>query len=90
MGGDMLEQVRKIVQNGAQLIPVTVSNEKGIIKLLEMNPVPQLEDAAFPNGWTNFYRLDNYSSTCYFYLDKPSHQLKALPLLSVRTEGIRE
>ena len=86
----MLQQVRNIVQNGAQLIPVTVSNEKGIIKLLEMNPVPGLADAGFPNGWVNFYRLDNYSSTAYFYLDKPSSPLKDLPPVSIRTEGISE
>lgn len=88
MGGDMTEVVKRIVQGGARLIPVTVSTASDFIKLLEMNQPPKISDTDFPSGWTNFYRLDNYSSTAYFYLDKPSNSLPPLASLSVRIEGI--
>jgi len=90
MGGDMRHNVRRIVQAGARLIPVTVSTSTGFIKLLEMNPAPSLSDPGFPDGWTNFYRLDNYSSIAYFYLDKPANKLPALASLTERTQGLLE
>ena len=88
MGGDMTPAVKRIVQQGAKLIPVTVSTDKEFIKLLEMDKPLQITDANFPSGWTNFYRLDNYSSTAYFYLDKPANTLPPLQSLQARTEGI--
>ena len=68
MGGDGTDNVKKFAGEGAKLIPVTISTEKGLIKLLEMIPVPKLTDDNLPAGWMNFYRLDNYSATSYFYL----------------------
>lgn len=88
MGGDMTANVKKLVQGGAQLIPVTVAVPQGFIRLLDMPNAPKIEDAAFPDGWTNFYRLDNYSSTAYFYLDKPASNLPPLAPLAVRQEGL--
>ena len=90
MGGDGSDNVKKIVQAGAQLIPVTVSTQNSFIKLLDMNPVPKVSDPNFPNGWTNFYRLDNYSATAYFYLDKPANNLPPLAPLRERVEGLLE
>ena len=90
MGGDVTPNVKKIAQAGAQLIPVTVAAAKGFIKLLELQKAPLLTDADFPDGWTNFYRLDNYSSTAYFYLDKPFNNLPPLVPLAVRLEGLPE
>jgi hypothetical protein len=89
MGGDGTDNVKKLVLAGAQLIPVTVSTENKFFKLFEMDPVPKLSDPDFPNGWTNFYRLDNYSVTAYFYLDRPVNNLPPLAPLKDRTEGIR-
>lgn len=88
MGGDMRDNVRKYVQDGAKLIPVTVATDKAFVKLFETVNAPEITDADFPNGWTNFYRLDNYSSTAYFYLDKPVSNLPSLPAVNIRTEGI--
>lgn len=90
LGGDEGENVKKLEQAGAQLKPVVVINESGYVKLLERNPVPNLSDATFPNGFTVFYRLDNYSSTAYFYLDKPVSNLPTLAALEQRTEGLLE
>jgi hypothetical protein len=88
MGGDQTKNVKRIAQAGAKLIPVTVATQNEFIKLLEINSAPNLSDPNFPNGWTNFYRLDNYSSTAYFYLDKPVNNLLPLASLHERTEGI--
>ena len=88
MGGDGTDNVKKLAVAGAKLIPVTISTEKGLIKLLEMNPVPKLTDENLPAGWMNFYRLDNYSATSYFYLDKPANSLPPLASLKERTEGL--
>jgi len=73
---------------GAQLKPVAVATQKEYVKLLERNPVPNLSDTTFPKGLTIFYRLDNYSATAYFYLDKPINNLLSLPALNHRTEGL--
>jgi hypothetical protein len=37
------------------------------------------------DGWTNFYRSDDWSSTAYFYLDKPVSNLPRLAGLELRT-----
>lgn len=88
MGGDMSPAVKKIAAAGARLVPVTVATDQRYLKLLELNPTPKISDPDFPEGWTNFYRLDNYSATAYFYLDRPSNSLPALAPVQVRTEGL--
>ena len=88
MGGDNSDNVKKMEKAGAKLIPVTVAMQDKFIKLLELTPAPRLQDENFPKGWTNFYRLDNYSATAYFYLDKPTNGLQSLPVLEIRTAGL--
>ena len=88
MGGDMTGNVKKIVLGGARLIPVTVATQNDLLKLFEMDAIPKISDQNFPEGWTNFYRLDNYSATAYFYLDKPVNSLPPLAVVAIRTEGI--
>lgn len=90
MGGDMTDKVRGYVKNGAQLMPLTVANDKTFYKLLEMNPAPQLSSETFPQGWTNFYRRDDVSATAYFYLDEPVNGLPALPAAALRAKGLPE
>ncbi len=88
MGGGTTDQVRQLLKDGARLKPVSVSTEKEIVKLLEMPAPPSLESNTFPNGWVNFYRVDDYSATAYFYLDKPENGLPALAPLKVRLSGL--
>ena len=90
MGGDMTDKVKAYVKNGAQLIPVTVSNEKGFTKLLEQNPVPKLSDDSFPQGWTNFYRSDDVCATAYFYLNTPVNGLPTIQPAAVRIKNLPE
>ncbi|WP_319591264.1 glycoside hydrolase family 172 protein [uncultured Draconibacterium sp.] len=76
IGGWQKEKVLELQDNGASLIPVTIDTGGGnLLKLLEMNPVPELDDPKLPDGWTNFYRQDEVVTTAYFYLDRPSSEL---------------
>jgi hypothetical protein len=86
MGGEMRDKVREYAKNGAPLIPVTVSG-KEFVKLLELEKPLQLNDQNFPEGWTNFYRQDDVSSTAYFYLSTPESQLP--PLQDTRARTLR-
>jgi hypothetical protein len=70
------------LKNNVELIPVSLASPNGFRRLLD-NP-KDLFDEDFPNGWVNFYRIDDYSATSYFYLDKPSTSLSELPGLSDR------
>jgi hypothetical protein len=87
MGGDGTDKVREYVRNGAKLTPVTVSGEK-FVKLFEQNPVPDLMDADFPTGWTNFYRQDDVCATAYFYLNSPTSTLPAIQAVEERVAAL--
>ena len=81
-GTTVLDDVRSLLKNNVKLEPVTVAWENGFRLLLE-NPIDIFEED-FPYGWVNFYRIDDYSATSYFYLDKPSTRLGELPKVSQR------
>jgi hypothetical protein len=82
IGGGMRDLVRKLVKNNVKLEPVTIASLNGIRLLLD-NP-KNIFDEDFPNGWVNFYRIDDYSATSYFYLDSPVTKLGELPGISER------
>lgn len=77
IGGGMRDVVRKLIKNNVKLEPVTVAWLNGSRLLLD-NP-KDIFDTDFPNGWVNFYRIDDYSATSYFYLNTPSTGLSELP-----------
>jgi hypothetical protein len=89
IGGWMKEDMKRLHQRGVNLKPVTVDGPSGFLRLLDMANAPQLTDASFPDGWVNFYRIDDYSSVSYFYLDKPSSSLPALSSLDVRIKAVK-
>jgi len=84
IGGGMRDEVRKLIKAKAQLVPVSVAWEGGFRRLLD-NPL-DIYDESFPNGWVNFYRIDDYSSTSYFYFDKPFTLLPELQNVKRRLE----
>jgi Protein of unknown function (DUF2961) len=89
MGGAGRDLIRAISKAGGKVKPVSVMTAKGLIKLLDDPSYPGLFDDKFPaDEWVNFYRIDNYSATAYFYLDKPEDNLPALAPLAVRLRGI--
>ena len=84
IGGGMRALVRKLIKNNVKLEPVTVAWLNGI-RLLQENP-KNIFDEDFPNGWVNFYRIDDYSATSYFYLNTPVTSLSELPGVSERVD----
>jgi hypothetical protein len=87
IGGEQTTFVRRLKEQGAVLKPVSVAGEK-FHKILEMTPVPDISNPAFPSGWTNYYREDDVSATAYFYLDKPANGLPAIAPLEHRTKNL--
>ncbi|HTK22344.1 MAG TPA: glycoside hydrolase family 172 protein, partial [Mucilaginibacter sp.] len=84
IGGGTNDEVKAIVSKGTPLKPVTIAGDKGFTRLLD-HP-QELADSDFPKGWVNFYRVDDYSATAYFYLDKPESNLKELVSVEERVK----
>jgi hypothetical protein len=89
MGGAGRDLIRGIAKAGGRVKPVSVMTSKGLIKLLETPDYPDLFDDKFPaDEWVNFYRVDDYSATAYFYLDRPESNLPGLVPLDKRLKGL--
>ena len=89
IGGWMKEDMKRLHHRGVNFKAITVDGPAGFTRLLDMENPPLLTDPAFPEGWVNFYRIDDYSSVSYFYLDKPASSLSSLPSLNVRLKGLK-
>lgn len=89
IGGGDTRQVRELIRNGANLKPVTVALPTSFVRLFEESNYPAVTDEKFPDGWVNFYRVDDYSSVSYFYLDKPASKLPALSPLEIRIKNVK-
>ena len=89
IGGWMKNDVKELMKNGTNLKPITVDGPNGFTRLLEMPNPPEISDEKFPEGWVNFYRIDDYSAVSYFYLDKPSSTLPSLSSLELRTKNVK-
>ncbi|MES2329941.1 MAG: glycoside hydrolase family 172 protein [Bacteroidota bacterium] len=76
MGGGDDEQVKQLKEKGVVLQEISVITRNGFARLVD-KPVA-MTDPNFPKGWVNFYRVDDYSATAYFYLDKTSSNLPEL------------
>ncbi len=85
IGGWVKDEVKKLYASGVNLLPITVDGPGKFTRLLDMDKPPLITDPSFPEGWVNFYRIDDYSSVSYFYLDKPASTLPALAPLHIRT-----
>jgi hypothetical protein len=89
MGGGGRDLIRNIIKAGGKAKAVSVMTKEGLVKLMENPSYPDIMDDRFPaDEWTNFYRVDNYSATAYFYLDKPENNLPPLPDLAERLKGL--
>ncbi len=78
----MAADVRALQAKGVRLQPISVAVDKDFTRLLE-TPA-SLGDEKFAKGWVNFYRVDDYSATAYFYLDKPTNGLPELAPVAER------
>lgn len=90
IGGGEFKLVKELYNKKVLLEPVTIDGPSGFTRLYEMPNTPNLNDPAFPDGWVNFYRVDDYSAVSYFYLDKPFSNLPALPAIALRVEGLKK
>ena len=88
IGGGDYKLVKELYAKKIPLDPITVDGPQQFTRLYELQNPPSLNDANFPEGWVNFYRVDDYSAVSYFYLNKPSSSLPALPALSIRTNKV--
>jgi len=88
IGGGDYALVKKLVAAGVPLEPISVATEKGFVRLYELKPVPTINDESFPNGWVNFYRVDDYTAVSYFYLNKTSSTFPTLPKQEIRIKGL--
>jgi len=89
IGGGMSTEVQQLFKKGVKLQPVSVAKNDGFLRLFEMQNPPSLHDNNFPVGWVNFYRIDDYSSVSYFYIDKPANNLPVLPTVSERVKNVK-
>lgn len=85
MGGNQKEKVIEMLDAGIPLIPVTIQNDSTFLQLLDLEQPIDLRNDNLIYGWTNFYRSDDWSSTAYFYLDKPVSELPDLKNIELRT-----
>jgi hypothetical protein len=84
IGGGMLNVVRDLLKSNVKLEPVSVAGLNSFRSLLD--EPKNIFDKDFPFGWVNFYRIDDYSATSYFYLDAPVTSLRELPEVSERVD----
>ena len=89
IGGAGKEKVQEFIDKGIHIKPVTLHDGLKFIKLLDMNCSTKLNDFSLPeNGWVNFYREDDVSSTAYFYLDKPENGLPKIANVEKRVNDL--
>lgn len=89
IGGNMKSEVVAMQKAGAKLIPVTVDNGGILHRIYHAGSSKSLESPDLPDGWVNFYRVDDVSATSYFYLDKPESNLPNLQPVELRVARLR-
>lgn len=89
MGGTSLALAREMHQKGVKIKPVIANSKTGYLKLNAMKQAPVITDEQFRDGGVLFYRVDDYSATSYFYLDKPTNDLPALQPLVDRIYNLK-
>jgi hypothetical protein len=85
IGGGPKADVKKLVDRGVPLIPITIHEIPILHPIYTPDSITTLDNPSLPDGWTNFYRSDDYSSVAYFYLDQPSDGLPEIQGMKVRT-----
>ena len=84
IGGNTKDIVIGMQKRGVRLIPVTVHDAPRMIHIYQKDSTVNLSDPSLPDAWTNFYRSDDISATCYFYLDSPEDDLPGIQPVSLR------
>jgi hypothetical protein len=90
IGGGPKADVKKLMARGVSLIPVTIHEIPILHPIYSRDSIAKLDNPALPEGWTNFYRSDDYSSVAYFYLDRPADDLPEIQGVGVRIYHLNE
>ena len=103
MGNSNRENLRKMLKNGMEIIPVwhlethgqDILNAKGKpvehVRFLDMDNPPDVMSDDFPaGGSTNYYRRDDVSATAYFYLDRPESNLPSIAPVEMRLKDMKK
>ncbi|HLK55411.1 MAG TPA: glycoside hydrolase family 172 protein [Chthonomonadaceae bacterium] len=90
IGGTGKAKVIELQQKGVPLIPVSIDTGKegGFIPLMDLEQPVDLLAESIPEGWCNFWRQDDWSSTAYFYLDSPESSLPPVAPAAQRSSGL--
>lgn len=89
IGGNTKTKVQLLMDQKKPLIPVTVHKAPAFVHVYHPDSIIDLSDPALPDGWTNFYRIDDVAAMAYFYLDKTSNTLPTLQSIAIRTYKLK-
>lgn len=89
IGGGPKADVKKLMDRGAGLIPVTIHEIPVLHPIYNRDSINRLDNPALPDGWVNFYRSDDYSSVAYFYLDRPVNDLPGIQGVGMRIYNLQ-
>jgi len=85
IGGTDKAKVISLQKNGVPLIPISIYEIPAIHLLYNPEKYVDLTSKDLPEGWTNFYRSDDLSSTAYFYLNRTENDLPTIQSVQIRT-----
>jgi hypothetical protein len=89
LGGSQKNRVVDLLKQNIPLIPVSLHGGHTFMALMDSVPAVDLVNDDLMDGWVNFYRSDDWSSTAYFYLDKPVSELPELANIKIRTYKLK-
>lgn len=85
IGGNTKAKVQQLLDQNKPLVPITVHKAPVFKHIFHPDSIIDLKDPSLPDGWTNFYRIDDVAAMAYFYLNKTSTALPTLQPLATRT-----
>lgn len=71
IGGWDAKGVRRLLASHAPLLPVTAAGADGFTKLWHKPDADAILQSVPDRDWVNFYRVDDYAVTAYYYLNRP-------------------
>jgi len=91
IGGTGVKKVISLIDRGVPAIPVSIDlgANGGFFGLFEPG-APDLRDPKMQEGWCNFWRQEDWSSTAYFYLDRPESNLPPLEPIESRVTHLAQ
>lgn len=92
IGGCAKETLLALRADGVPFEMVSVDQgDRGFIRVFETEPRITLNDPAIlPEDWCNFYRVDDWAATSYFYLNRPDGILPPLADVQSRIVGVSD